>query len=110
MLGHHFLDSYLHIVFLMILFYDCLEMVFGTGDKEDPPSKELKKAKRYLSELKQKVNKKLKYKLLPYEIATQRVMHVYVFLKLDFMSICYLIKAVELVSCNLLCYFQVLKE
>lgn len=57
MLGHHFLDSYLHIVFLMILFYDCLEMVFGTGDKEDPPSKELKKAKRYLSELKQKVKK-----------------------------------------------------
>ena len=50
-----------------------------------------------MSELKLKVNKKLKYKLLPYKIAMQRVMHVYVFLKLDFMSICYLIKAVELV-------------
>lgn len=43
MLGHQFLDSYLHFVFLMILFYDCLELVFGTEDKEDPPRKELKK-------------------------------------------------------------------
>nr|XP_034300668.1 twitchin isoform X1 [Crassostrea gigas]XP_034300669.1 twitchin isoform X1 [Crassostrea gigas]XP_034300670.1 twitchin isoform X1 [Crassostrea gigas]XP_034300671.1 twitchin isoform X1 [Crassostrea gigas]XP_034300672.1 twitchin isoform X1 [Crassostrea gigas]XP_034300673.1 twitchin isoform X1 [Crassostrea gigas]XP_034300674.1 twitchin isoform X1 [Crassostrea gigas]XP_034300675.1 twitchin isoform X1 [Crassostrea gigas] len=26
---------------------DCLEMVFGTGDKEDPPSKELKKQRGF---------------------------------------------------------------
>lgn len=35
------------LLFLMVLFYDCVEMVFGTGDKEDPPSKQLKKQRGF---------------------------------------------------------------